>query len=162
MMPQRSFYDSEGEPVEQKTFVPIDEFPDNRDNPEEALITKETEIRASEEEDGPDTQDHWALDQRDADFIPPSETGYTLHDFQMVAATNQADRIAERKKLETLTREERVSIIEAELDRMLVERKLRELRGDSAFDSLQESDGHRGAEPVNKHWKGADTIRRAA
>lgn len=161
-MPQRSFYDPEGEPIEQKKFVPIEEFPDSRDNPEEALIAKEAEVQASEDESGLDDQDHWELDQRDADFIPANETGYTLHDFQMNASHFAGERLEARQKLETLTRETRLAAIETELDRMLVERRLKELRGDTAFDSIRESDGHRGAEPVNKHLKGSDTIRRAA
>ena len=161
-MPQRSFYDSGGEPVERKRFVPVNELPDNRDNPEEALIAKQVDIRAAEKESGLNDRDHRALDQRDDDFIPPHETGYTLHDFQMVAANNAADRVEERRKFERITQEERLALIEDELDRMLVERKLRELRGGAGFDSIRESDGHRGAEPVNKHLKGLDSIRKAA
>lgn len=157
-MPQRSFYDSEGEPIEQKKFTPIEEFPDARDNPLEALIAKQTEVQASEDESGLTDQDHWELDQRDDDFIPPKETGYTLHDFQM----NAAHFAGERKDVKEISQAERLDLIQQEIDRQLVIRKLKELSMDDEFSSLSRSDGHRGPEVPNKHLKGLDTIRRAA
>jgi hypothetical protein len=162
MLRQRDFYNEEGEPVRPNPFVPLEEIPEIGPTPEDSLIAKEEDEKRSEVETGVSPRNAWMFDHRDDDFIPPSETGPTLYDFQVEAANIAADRMKVRKKIETLPKEDRIAIIEAELDRMFVERKLRELKGDDAFEYYRESDGYRGAEPVGKHLKGTDSIRKAA